>query len=147
MFGKFASVLAAILAAAVAPAGATTISGTYFEDTAPISCANTNSCQLSFPVLPSTLTGKLVTFDMLNCSINSTQPAIHLAMLITDNGANGRREQYIDPPAGTGFRSFSRPIQLKVTGGPPRQMYLTFSFPGSTNASGDCNLIGTISTQ
>lgn len=141
----FATVLG--LGAGITPADATTVSGTYFEDTAMVSCGNINICQVHFPTLPSTLDGKFVRFEFLNCSLHSEDKIFKMSMFITDSGSNRRRDQYMEPPAETGTSSFSREVALKVAGGPPRRISLQFSKSTSTPTSATCNLVGTISTD
>lgn len=131
-------------------AAATTISGSYFEDTAPYSCVNTLVCGASFPTMPSALTGKFVEIESMNCRVSGQVAVAGIDFFITDEGsADFRRSQYLDPPVGAGYRTFNRPIRLKVAGGPPRQLRLALTLAATSNVAtfGECNIVGTITTQ
>jgi len=109
---------------AAMPASALTISGDYFEDTASINCANNVfNCQLPFPVLPSALTGKFVVIETVSCTVAAPGSIVRASMFITDNGTNPRRTLFFTPPP-SGTLSFSGHVGQKVSGGPPRQMFV-----------------------
>jgi len=151
MAGRTLVSLAASLAFAAlvaSPAGAVTVSGTYYEDTADVSCPNTDvSCALNFAVLPSSTTGQFLTLTGISCYMYLSQPWIGSVLRITDTGANERRPHFIEGNRLSGPVYPQRPLAVKISGGPPRQLKLLIvsSAPGTFYAQ--CTIVGTLSSQ
>lgn len=147
LFPHIASAVAVLVAAA--PASAYTISGTYYEDQIPVTCTAVSSCSYAF-FLPSALTGKLLTITSLSCRGSVTRPLGTGRMEISDGGSNPRRAQSLtmdQTPTTGGLVSWREPVEMKVTGGPPRQIDLYFTFDNTTNVSMNCAIVGVISNN
>lgn len=148
MRARTATILAAGLAIAASPtaAHATTISGTYYEDTASRSCPASTICEVQFPVLSTQLTGKFLRVDTLMCGFLGLDGASVQGsfMAISDAGSNKRRTTYFDPPP-IGTMTFNRPVGQKVSGGPPRQLLYSVTLSKSVSTLIlNCTIVGTI---
>jgi len=139
-------VASAVLLSAM-PASAITLSGTYYEDQIPVVCTAVTSCSYAF-FLPSALTGKFLTVTSLSCRGSVSRPLGTGRMEISDGGSNPRRAQSLSmdqTPTAAGLVSWREQVEMKVTGGPPRQIDLYFTFDGPTTVSLACAIVGTVS--
>lgn len=144
---------ACALAMCTMPAAAVTISGTYYEDQAvaanAVVCPVSNSCILTFP-LSSAIAGKLLTITEIACSGNVSPRVPSAVAFITDNGANPRRFRALDvgsPAVGGQFSWAHSAMEYKVTGGPPRSIYVQLTADASTAWAVSCSIVGKISDQ
>lgn len=147
-----AALLAAGATAVSLPAaGAATVSGTYYEDTAERSCPGSaaNFCDVDLAQFPSSTSGMFVTLTEISCVVSTTSTFTGLTLLVTDAGANQRRPHYAPPsnPPATGLSFIREPISFKIAGGPPRQprARVLMANPGAVSAS--CTIVGTISSE
>jgi len=137
-----------MLLALPSPAGAITLSGSYYEDNASNYCSQLPDCIISFAPFPSSTSGQFITITEVGCIVNSSATFATAYIWITDNGQNYRRIQPLDTTRSTGWSSFRQQVNFKVSGGPPRQLLLTVSLGGVTGViSGQCTIIGTISAN
>lgn len=132
------------------PAGAATISGTYFEDIGGASCTLIpgDSCGVAFATLPSSLTGQFLTITEVNCALRSTKAVNHAQLTITDDLTNPRRSHNVSVPGLVGLFTFRDAVNFKIAGGPPRRLVITFTGEnGQPLTTASCMVIGTISAQ
>jgi len=152
MSGKIAmlsAISAGLLTAHGPPVSAATMSGTFFEDNLFVNCATADICEVLFPPLPSTLTGQFVTFTEVSCLVTTDVGLIAGQLAVTDNNTNVRRLHFFNVERSPGRVSFWNALDLKVTGGPPRQMRLTLQKgqTSGTTFAANCTLVGKISEQ
>jgi len=148
MHKRLALAAAALTLPLPGAAGAITISGTYFEDTVQTGCPETSECRVIFPVLPSSLTGTMLVLTEISCSVVSDQPIRSGVLRITDNLTNDRRPHFLNVSALAANTTFRDPMNIKVSGGPPRQLVVTFQTAAVSSLSiAQCTIVGTISAQ
>lgn len=136
------------LLACTSPASALTISGTYFEDSGINVCSsNCTGATVLFNVFPAQLNGKFVNLTEIGCFMTASQAVTGMAVYVTDNGGNSRREHPLNATNRSGFWSFREPINFKITGGPPRQPSFFFQTNVGATLSARCTIVGTISDQ
>lgn len=152
---RFVSSLLAGLAmvAAPAPAFALTIAGAYYEDTAQAVCNSSLSCTMYFAEFPASLQGQFVTITQVSCATNVSADGQTLGLVraeihITDAKLNPRRHMPIAVERAAGVATFVNNIELKVSGGPPRQVALVLYSRGPAPSvfSGRCVIVGHISS-
>ncbi len=137
-----------ILAASPAAQAQSVISGSYYELTLGDTCNNVINCNLTFPVLDASLAGQIITFTEISCQTTVTAGMADAQLVITDNGVNPRRPHYVTVVRSAGRASFRDPLEMKVAGGPPRQMRLMMTAQGSSaTISAVCTLVGRISAS
>lgn len=135
--------------AAAGPAGAVTISDTYYEDQANAACSATD-CTLKFP-LSAAIAGKILLVQHIACrgSSATTGPETGEVFLSDGDGVNNRRPQPLSMLGrfSGNFFSFRETLQMKVTGGPPRIVNVRLSKTGTGQISFQCALTGEIANQ
>lgn len=140
--------LATLGAAASTPASAATVSGTYFEESASVDCSsNVFNCVIRFAQLPSTLTGKLLTITEISCTVYAAQVLLQGYMYVTDAGANLRRQHAFAVARASGYSSLVEPVNFKITGGPPRQLFVYLHQEPVGTMFAECTVVGSISDQ
>lgn len=142
--------LAAVYLGFSVPAGAATVSGTYYEDSVDTDCGGDNLCIVQIP-LSSAISGKFLNVEHVACGGFAGAPFVRGMMYITDaNGTNERRFRALSLPGVAGNNQFSwhESVQYKITGGPPRIFTLLLSLvQASVTFRTSCSISGTISTQ
>lgn len=140
--------LAMLGAAASTPASAATVSGTYFEESASVDCSsNVFNCVIRFAQLPSTLTGKLLTITEISCTVYAAQVLLQGYMYVTDAGSNLRRQHAFAVARASGYSSLVEPVNFKITGGPPRQLFVYLHQEPVGTMFAECTVVGSISDQ
>jgi len=131
------------------PASAYTLSGTYYEDQATKTCNGGTNCQISFP-LPSATAGQFVNVRFVSCEVSTAQTISGGVVFISDGaGQNVRRRQAL-AVAGNQvgqLTTFRNEIEMKVTGGPPREITVSLYAASSTSWTVGCSITGSVSPQ
>lgn len=152
-----ASALLATLSflAAAAPAGAVTVSSTYYEDGVQFDCFSSTLCQVPIP-LPSSIAGKFLNLHYISCGVTTPGPLANSVIGIADAAdphlpvANYRRIQWLAATAAprvNGLVEFRQQLEMKVAGGPPRHLIVSFQSTTSGGWTIGCSITGEISTQ
>lgn len=145
---------ALLLIAAASSAHSYTLSGDYFEDQQSRTCSQVLFCTVGFP-LPSATTGKLVNLDYVACYGASPAGIVQGYYFVADSADtdNARRRQALtvsgDPATtqGVGRFSFRNAVAYKVTGGPPRYIFVTVAGNSIATIEINCAITGRLSTQ
>lgn len=125
---------------------AATIAGSYYEESGAANCSAT-FCTLVFPAFPAALNGQFVNLTELSCSTYSSNGLASAQLLVSDNGVNLRRPHHIAVDHSAEGSAFSAQLDFKVTGGPPRQMVLSFYSNTTGTINAICTLVGRISSS
>lgn len=150
------SVMALALVGGASPASAVTISGSYYEDQAAISCGSglppdgpRKDCTMRF-ALPSSTGGQFLFVEQVACRSSSNFSLESSEIFLSDGvGINERRRQ----PLGMNgtFRgswsNFREEIQMKVAGGSPRMINITVVQSGQGSMGLWCAITGTLVPQ
>jgi len=148
-FGLFGAFLA------MTPAHAVTVSGTYYDDVVQVTCNNTTTCEVPFP-LSTAIAGKFLNVRFLSCGmqapgvLNLSTIGIADAASASALSANYRRAQWLGAPSASrvsGQVDFRQELQMKVSGGPPRHIIVTLSAATSGSWSVGCSITGEIATE
>jgi len=154
--------LACLSAAALAPlalalpASAVTLSGSYYEDQAAISCGTgtgadgpRKDCTMRF-ALPSATNGQFLFVEYVACRGSSNFSLESGEIFLSDGvGVSERRRQ----PLGLngtylgGRFNFREEVQMKVTGGPPRMVNITIVQQGLGSMGLWCAITGKLVPQ
>ncbi len=145
---RFGLALVGLAAPFCTPAHAASISGTYYEDTASMDCPNSTQCFLVFPTLADSTAGSVITITEVSCTLDVTAGVGRGQAVVTDNGANVRRPHFMNVVREPGGTSFRDTMNLRIGGGPPRQLRLLFkALNVTTKFEGTCTFVGTISAN
>lgn len=144
-FAVLLTTLAALGAAHAPPAGAVTLSGDYYEDTAESNCPSTTACEVLFAVLPSSLDGKFLNLTEVSCVLTKTTGLIVGQIAVTDNGLNIRRRHNLQVERAQGTVSFLNNVDFKISGGPPRQVSIRIRTDDTSTIAMSCTIVGRIS--
>lgn len=139
--------------AALSPARAVTVAGTYYEDAIGFNCGGLSQCLVQLNELPDIGRPYFLTVTEVSCRAIVQQGMQSISILIantTPGDSNFRREHFMSASSALSTQEFRfrEEVNLKLAGGPPRTVVLRIlANAASIPFSGGCVIVGVISSD